>query len=363
VSNQRVLIVVGARPNFMKAAPLIAALKAKGGFAIRLIHTGQHFDENMSKVFFDDLGMPKPDVYLGVSHPTHIEQVAHTMLALEPEVLKWKPDLVVVVGDVNSTLAGALVANKNSIRLAHVEAGLRSFDRSMPEEMNRVLVDQIADYLFTPSQDGDENLLREGIAKENIFRVGNIMVDTLLRFKDRAESLKTWEQFKLKDHAYGLVTLHRPSNVDDPKTLSGIMDALCEIQGELALVFPVHPRTRAKLDGNGWVKKANQFPKLQLTPPLGYLECLSLMTHARIAITDSGGVQEETTILGVPCLTVRANTERPITITQGTNRLVAQTKAGVLEGVRTALKSVCTAKKPPALWDGQTAERITNILA
>jgi UDP-N-acetylglucosamine 2-epimerase (non-hydrolysing) len=360
--TKRVMVVVGARPNFMKAAPLLEEMQERNCFETRLVHTRQHFDENMSQVFFNELDLPKPDSYLKVNKTSQVKQVARAMIALENEINNWRPDLVVVVGDVNSTLSASLVANKLSIKLAHVEAGLRSFDRTMPEETNRVLVDQISDFLFTPSSDADKNLFQEGVSKNKIFRVGNIMIDTLLKYRSRAENLKAWEPHRLKQHEYALVTLHRPSNVDDPKIFESILSALNTIQKEIALLFPVHPRTRAQLETNGWSKKLAASPQLFFVEPLGYLENLSLMTGARFVITDSGGMQEETTVLGVPCLTARTNTERPITISQGTNQLVGQTKEGILKGFRSIQQS--TNLKPffPELWDGHTAKRIVDIL-
>ncbi len=357
------MIVVGARPNFMKAAPLVREMRAQGFFDIKLVHTGQHFDDNMSKVFFDELGLPRPDVYLNINRASQTEQVARVMMALEGEVRGWVPDFMIVVGDVNSTLAAALVASKMSVKLAHVEAGLRSFDRTMPEEINRLLVDQMADYLFTPSRDADQNLMREGIPKEKIFCVGNIMVDTLLKHLNRALELKAWGRFKLKPCEYGVVTLHRPSNVDDDGVLSDIISALITAQEKLPLLFPVHPRTKARLEASGWLGKLGKIPRIILAEPFGYLENLSLMAKARLVITDSGGIQEETTVLGIPCLTVRANTERPITISQGTNRLVGQSKKGILDGFEAAWHLKPSMAKSPELWDGHTAKRLVDILA
>jgi UDP-N-acetylglucosamine 2-epimerase (non-hydrolysing) len=362
MKNKRAMLVVGARPNFMKVAPLISEMKKGEKFLTRLVHTGQHFDKNMSQVFFDEFQMPEPDVHLGINRASHTHQIARAMMALESDVEKWNPDLVVVVGDVNSTLAAGLVASKMGVRLAHVEAGLRSFDRTMPEEINRLLVDQLADYLFTPSRDADENLKAEGIAKERIFLVGNIMVDTLLKFRDRAEKLESWKKFSLNHQQYGVVTLHRPSNVDAPNRLSEIVEALGEIQKELPLLFPVHPRTKSRLEAGGWMEKLKTYSQLVLTEPMGYLENLNLMAHARVVMTDSGGIQEETTILGVPCLTVRTNTERPITILEGTNRLVRLTKQGILEGFHAVSEAKSPPTRQPELWDGNTASRIVDVL-
>jgi UDP-N-acetylglucosamine 2-epimerase (non-hydrolysing) len=340
----------------MKAAPLMRALDDKG-FQTKLIHTGQHFDDNMSKVFFEQLGLPEPDRYLGLHSKSANTLIAEIMQALEKEFDSARPDLVVVVGDVNSTLAAALTANKKGISLAHVEAGLRSFDRTMPEEHNRVIVDGLSDFLFTPSEDADQNLRNEGVASERIFRVGNIMVDSLLAHRERAASLESYTPYGLQPKRYGLVTLHRPSNVDNAETLIEILAALAEISGELPLLFPVHPRT---LERVGDTKKLAE--RIHFVEPVGYLEFLSLMMNAKVVLTDSGGVQEETTILRVPCLTLRENTERPVTIKQGTNQLVGNSKDGIVRGFKKAMESDSGKTKPIELWDGKTAERIVEIL-
>lgn len=358
---KKITLVVGARPNFMKAAPLIEAVRTKGRLAARLIHTGQHFDANMSKVFFSQLGMPEPDIYLDIHGGSQAEQVGRVILELEKEFSQQAPDLVVVFGDVNSTLAAAVAANKLGLSLAHVEAGLRSFDRSMPEEHNRIVTDMLADLLFTPSADGDENLKREGVPAERIFRVGNIMVDSLLRFKSAAEALQAWKKFGVEPKSYGLVTLHRPSNVDEEKALAGIVDALLEIQKETPLIFPVHPRTRERLASSQLLAKLEK-SGVQVVEPIGYLEFLSLMTQARFMLTDSGGIQEESCVLGVPCLTARDNTERPITLEMGNNRLVGNSTQGIVDGYRAMLAHRVTARQPE-LWDGKTAGRIEAILA
>jgi UDP-N-acetylglucosamine 2-epimerase (non-hydrolysing) len=342
----------------MKAAPLMEAIRAKGRMKARLIHTGQHFDANMSQIFFEQLGMPQPDLYLDIHGGSAAEQVGRVMVALSEEFTAHRPDMVVVFGDVNATLAAAMTANKIRIPLAHVEAGLRSFDREMPEEHNRVATDLVSDLLFTPSPDGDENLRNSGIAESRIFRVGNIMVDSLLRFRPAAEKLRAWETFALKPKAYGLVTLHRPSNVDEDNALRGIVGALIEIQKETPLLFPVHPRTRERLERGGLLAKM-QAAGIQVVEPIGYLEFLSLMTQAKFVLTDSGGIQEESTVLGVPCLTARENTERPITIEMGTNRLVGNSKAGILEGYK-AMSGA--SRQLPELWDGHTAERIEAVI-
>lgn len=359
--SPRVTLVVGARPNFMKAAPLIDAIRKRGRMEARLLHTGQHFDANMSEVFFKQLGMPEPDVYLDIHGGPVAEQIGRMIMKLTEEFSANKPDMVVVFGDVNSTLAAAVTANKLGIRLAHVEAGLRSFDRSMPEENNRVVTDMLSDLLFTPSPDADANLKREGISAERIHRVGNIMVDSLVRFKPMAESMRQWEKMTLKPREYCLVTLHRPSNVDDMQTLGQIVEALIEIQKDTTVVFPIHPRTREQMVSSGQEAKL-QDAGVKLEEPIGYLEFLSLMTQAKFVLTDSGGLQEETTVLGVPCLTARDNTERPITLESGGNRLVGNTAKGILDGYR-AMLGASIGPRQPDLWDGKTAERIEEILS
>ncbi|MQC26265.1 MAG: UDP-N-acetylglucosamine 2-epimerase (non-hydrolyzing) [Chloroflexi bacterium] len=361
VTTRSCTLVVGTRPNFVKASPLLRALEADGSFAARLVHTGQHFDTNMSKVFFEQLEMPEPDAYLDVGAGTPTEQIARIMLAMEAEFKAHPPDWVLVFGDVNSTLAAALVANKLGLRLAHVEAGLRSFDRNMPEEHNRVLTDRLSDLLFTPSPDGDENLKKEGTPVERIHRVGNIMVDSLLGFLPTAETLDQPAFLGVEPRGYALVTLHRPSNVDAREDLDDVLGALMQIGEELPVIFPVHPRTRAKLEAFGFLQPL-EAAGVQVIDPLGYLEFLNLMSHARVVLTDSGGIQEETTVLGVPCLTVRENTERPITISEGTNQLVGTSKQGILQGFEAAMQQAPGEGKAPALWDGQTAGRIVEVL-
>jgi UDP-N-acetylglucosamine 2-epimerase (non-hydrolysing) len=353
----RVLHVVGARPNFMKAAPVHAAL-AKAGVEQTLVHTGQHYDASMSDVFFKQLGMPEPDVNLSVGSGSHSMQTAEVMKRIEAVMIDAHPDWVLVYGDVNSTLAAALVAAKLCIRVAHVEAGLRSRDRSMPEEINRIVTDHVADLLFTPSEDGDENLRAEGIAPERIHRVGNVMIDTLVRLLPRAR--EAWprirDEFSLS--RYALLTLHRPSNVDDPETLLPIVESLARISDRLPTVFPVHPRTRANLSRLGAA-----FPdSFRLTEPLGYLDFLALQEHAAVVITDSGGIQEETTFLGVPCLTMRPNTERPVTIAIGTNTLVGNDVDRLMAAVDDVLAGRGRRGAVPPLWDGHAAERIAAIL-
>ena len=349
-----VINVVGARPNLIKIAPLVEQMKRHPGIRQLLLHTGQHYDDQMSQIFFDDLGIPQPDIYLGVGSGSHAEQTARVMIAFEKALLEHEPDLVVVVGDVNSTLACTITAAKLSIPVAHVEAGLRSFDRAMPEEINRIVTDALSDFLFTTSREAGENLLHEGVPAEKIFFVGNVMIDTLNRHRGRARQLNTPARFGLEPGRYALLTLHRPSNVDNPETFADILDALTAIQCDFPILFPAHPRTVKRISEFGFAQRLDSAPDLRLVDPLGYLEFLDLMMHAQLVLTDSGGIQEETTILGVPCLTIRENTERPITITEGTNVLVGE--------ARRVLKGEGKAGRVPELWDGRAAERIVSIL-
>ncbi len=358
----RVLNVVGARPNLMKIAPLVEEIRRYPDIQQTLLHTGQHYDDKMSRIFFDELGIPTPDIYLGVGSGSHAEQTARVMVAFEEVLLEKRPDLVIVVGDVNSTLACAITAAKLWVPVAHVEAGLRSGDRRMPEEINRIVTDALSDFLFTTSRDADRNLLREGIAAEKIYFVGNVMIDTLLKHRERAESLGTPSRFGLKPNEYVLLTLHRPSNVDIPETFSGILDALETIQHDLPVLFPAHPRTVKRIAEFGFENRLKNAPGLRIVDPLGYLEFLDLMIHARLVLTDSGGIQEETTILGVPCLTLRENTERPITITEGTNTLVGTDPARIVSETHRILAGEGKAGRIPELWDGRAAERIVKAL-
>lgn len=348
--------VVGARPNFMKMAPVVLELRRRG-IAQFLAHTGQHYDDQMSSVFFDELGLPQPDIDLGVGSGSHANQTARIMLGIEPVLVAKKPDLLIVGGDVNSTLACALVAAKLGIPVAHVEAGLRSFDRSMPEEINRVLTDHLADLLFITEPSGSANLLREGIAPDKIHLVGNCMIDSLRSHLDKALTHEPWRKFGLEPNQYGIVTLHRPSNVDNLTQLSEVMSALTKVGEKLPLVFPVHPRTARQLDLLQLDPKA-----VIITAPLGYLDLLGLMARARLVLTDSGGIQEETTALGVPCLTLRENTERPITIEQGTNRLVGSNRASILDAVDHVLANGLRPHQAPPLWDGDAAKRIVDVI-
>jgi len=344
----------------MKAAPVMDALSKRDGVSQVLVHTGQHYDINMSNVFFRQLGLPEPDVNLEVGSGSHAVQTAQIMMRFEEVVLKQPPDLVLVYGDVNSTVAAALVCAKVGIRVGHVEAGLRSFDRTMPEEINRLLTDQIADLLFTPSKDGDENLLREGGAREKIYLVGNVMIDTLVRLLPKAniEGLRNTGINELDD-AYALVTLHRPSNVDEPEMLIKIMKTLEEISEDLPVIFPIHPRTRRRLSD---LKLKTDNLNLRLIEPLGYLDFLALQKNATLVITDSGGIQEETTFLGVPCLTVRQNTERPITVEMGTNIVVGQDMQRLKIEVYNILDGKAKKGSVPPLWDGKASERIADII-
>jgi UDP-N-acetylglucosamine 2-epimerase (non-hydrolysing) len=354
-----VLHVVGARPNFMKVAPLMAAL-ARRGVSRRLVHTGQHFDERMSGVFFEELGLPRPDEDLGVGSGSHGEQTGRVMIAFERALLAGpRPDVVVVPGDVNSTVAAALVAAKLGIPVAHLEAGLRSRDRAMPEELNRIVTDHLSDLLLTPSADADRNLAREGIPPGRIARVGNLMIDTLRAHLPRARALCVPAAMGLPPGGYAVVTLHRPSNVDDPAALAPLLGALAELAAALPVVFPVHPRTRARLAEPALAGAA---AALRLVEPLGYLEFLSLTSAARLVLTDSGGLQEESTALGVPCLTLRENTERPVTVEEGTNEVVGVDPGRILGAARRILAGGGKRGRIPALWDGEAGERAADAI-
>jgi UDP-N-acetylglucosamine 2-epimerase (non-hydrolysing) len=348
-----VLHVVGARPNFMKAAPVLHALSRRPGVRQTLVHTGQHYDSNMSDVFFTELGIPAPDVNLNVGSGSNAQQTAEIMSRFEPVILERKPDVVLVYGDVNSTVAAALVASKLGICVGHVEAGLRSFDWTMPEEINRVVTDRLANVLFTPSEDGDANLLREGVPQSRIYRVGNVMIDSLVRLLPAARRLPA----NGYPERYALVTLHRPSNVDDLVTLARILNTLAEVNREIPVVFPIHPRTRARI-----VAAGINVEGLHIAEPLPYIEFLSLQMRATVVITDSGGIQEETTYLGVPCLTVRNNTERPITVTVGTNVLVGQEMDTLNTEIAKVISGDAKRGEKPPLWDGQASERIADVL-
>jgi|SRR5579883_970050 len=348
----KVLNIVGARPNFMKIAPIVEEMKKTPDLQGLLVHTGQHYDEGMSDVFFRELGIPVPDVHLGVGSGSHAEQTARIMVEFEKVCLAEKPGLVLVVGDVNSTMACTIVAAKLLIPVAHVEAGLRSFDRTMPEEINRLVTDALASLLFTTSRDADENLKREGVDASKIFFVGNVMIDTLLKHRAKAAAIPID-----KPKQYALVTLHRPSNVDDPKVLSGILEALNQISNTMPVLFPIHPRTAKRIQDFGL-----SLSGIRTMNPVGYLEFLNLESTASVVLTDSGGAQEETTILGVPCLTLRHNTERPVTIEHGTNIMVGPDKGRILDAFRRIMNGDWKPSGPPEFWDGHAAERIIRVI-
>ena len=352
------LVVAGARPNFIKIAPLMEELRGRVSFHSRLVHTGQHYDRAMSENFFRDLGIPEPDINLGVGSGSHGEQTGRVLIQMEALLEEQRPDVLVVVGDVNSTLAASLAAVKLQIPIAHVEAGLRSGDRTMPEEINRILTDAISTWLFTTEADADKNLLREGVAPERIHRVGNVMIDTLLRNLARARKLNTLEDLGLEPGGYALLTLHRPSNVENSEKLQALFAALEEIHRELPIVFPVHPRTAAAIEAH----LGGSQPALRNTEPLDYLDFLRLMADAKLVLTDSGGIQEETTALGVNCLTLRDNTERPITVTEGTNTIVGSHPDVILSETRKILGGESKTGRTPELWDGAAARRIVDII-
>jgi UDP-N-acetylglucosamine 2-epimerase (non-hydrolysing) len=358
----RIVNVVGARPNFIKIAPISRELKRRRDrISSLLVHTGQHYDEAMSEAFFRELDIPPPDINLEVGSSSHAEQTARIMIAFERVLLEHPADWVVVVGDVNSTMAATLVAAKLGTRVAHVEAGLRSRDRSMPEEINRIVTDALADLLLTPSRDAGANLRAEGIAEEKIRFVGNIMIDTLRHSLERAKSSGVLDRLGLRKGEFCAVTLHRPSNVDDRQVLSGILDALVSIGTRCPVVFPVHPRTRARLEEFGLAASIDP-DRLLLLEPMGYLDFLQLYSNSRLVLTDSGGIQEETTALGIPCLTLRQNTERPITVSEGTNRVVGNNPAIIEREAAAALDGAGRAAKVPELWDGRTAMRIIDAI-
>ena len=359
----KIINVVGARPNFIKIAPLMSACGDCPAIEPLLVHTGQHYDERMSDLFFRQLGIPEPDLNLGVGSGTHAAQTAGIMRRFEPVVLEHKPDAVLVVGDVNSTIACGLVAVKLGVKLVHVEAGLRSFDRTMPEEINRLLTDAIGDLLFVTEKSGRQNLLNEGVHESKIFMVGNVMIDTLLRNKAQADESGVLDELGLEAGGYAVLTLHRPANVDDPAVLGGLLDALEVIQGDMPVIFPIHPRTRKNLAGSALSGRVEAMKDLRLLDPIGYLDFLKLMSSARVVLTDSGGIQEETTILKVPCITLRASTERPITVEVGSNRVVGTDPERILAAYRETLAEDAGAYGTPDLWDGQAAERIVKILA
>ena len=359
----KIICVCGARPNFMKIAPLMRAFGKNGNFQTLLVHTGQHYDAKMSHLFFEELDIPKPDINLEVGSGSHAVQTAEVMKRFEPVVLDFKPDYILVVGDVNSTIACGLVAVKLGVKLIHVEAGLRSFDRSMPEEINRLLTDAISDLLFVTEQSGIDNLIKEGVDSDKVYLVGNVMIDTLLANKEKAEKSDILEKMGLKKKSYGVITLHRPSNVDDMNNLGKIISAFEVIQNDLKLVFPIHPRTRKNIENTGLKAKVDAIKNLILLEPVGYLDFLKLTANAALVLTDSGGIQEETTILQIPCMTLRENTERPVTITEGTNRLVRIEVEDILKSYNEIKINNFEAKaRIPKFWDGGAAQRIAEVI-
>lgn len=365
----KILSIVGARPNFMKIAPLSEQFMRRGICHV-LVHTGQHYDEKMSKLFFEELGIPTPDRNLEVGSGTQAQQTAEIMKRLEPVLLEERPSLMIVVGDVTSTMAATITAVKLGIKVAHIESGLRSFDRTMPEEINRLLTDAIADYHFTTEESANQNLMREGIPPEKVFFVGNTMIDTLLKHVQRTSSSTILETIGISPKGYGVITLHRPSNVDSPENLRNILEALSEIGTGIPLIFPVHPRTRKRIEefglsglvSTGQCSGTASEKRIILTDPLGYLDFLKLTKESRIVFTDSGGIQEETTVLGVPCLTLRENTERPVTVTCGTNTLVGMDCNLIVAEGKKRLDKGCGDWTVPPLWDGRAAERVADII-
>ena len=362
--KKRILIVAGARPNFMKVAPLMCEFnKYTSCLEVLLVHTGQHYDFEMSEVFFQDLRIPKPDIHLNIGSASHAVQTAKIMIAFERVALREKPNLVIVVGDVNSTLACALVSSKLNIEIAHIEAGLRSFDRTMPEEINRTVTDSLSDYLFVSERSGLRNLKSEGIDANKVYFVGNIMIDTLsanLPIINRSNILNECE---LTNREYCVMTLHRPSNVDSQETLCEIFDVLSSISKKIQIVYPIHPRAKKMMKKHNFSNKFGKLDNLLVVDPLGYIDFIGLIKESKFVITDSGGIQEESTFLGIPCLTIRKNTERPVTVEKGTNYLVGRNKTNVLRCVKKILNGESKQGSIPELWDGKTAERIIEVLA
>mgnify|MGYP005834726719 CR=1 FL=1 len=358
----KIVNVVGARPNFMKIAPIQKEMAKYKHIEPLLVHTGQHYDERMSKLFFDDLEMPKPDIYLNVGSASHAVQTAKIMIEFEQVLLEHQPHLVVVVGDVNSTAACSLVAVKLGIKVAHVEAGLRSFDRSMPEEINRLLTDAISDFLFVTEQSGLVNLKREGIPDSKVHFVGHVMIDSLIHFAEKAEQSKILDELHLNSSHYALITLHRPGNVDNKESFSKLLSAFEVIEKELPILFPIHPRSKKMITEFGLQDRVDQMKNLHLMEPLGYLDFMKLLHHARLVLTDSGGIQEETTFLGIPCLTMRENTERPVTVELGSNMLVGSDPQKIISETQNILKGQRKQSSIPPLWDGKAAQRIIKIL-
>ncbi len=362
-AKMKILSIVGARPNFMKVAPLHRAFLKHPEIDSRIVHTGQHYDARMSDIFFNQLGLPQPDYFLGIGGGSHTQQTANIMLAFEKILLEEKPDMVLVVGDVNSTVACTLVAVKEHIPVAHVEAGLRSGDRTMPEEINRLVTDSISDLLFVSEQSGVDNLAREGVPEEKVWYVGNVMIDSLVYFREQAERSTILEQNGLSPGGYALITMHRPANVDTPEGLASVSRIVLNTAGRLKAVFPIHPRTLKNMERFGLLDAVKEHPNVLLMEPQGYFEFLKLIRHAKVVLTDSGGIQEETTYLQVPCMTFRNNTERPVTVTLGTNILLQDMKPEEIDGILTEiLNGKIKDGAIPPLWDGRTAERIAEIL-
>ena len=358
----KILTIVGTRPNFVKVSQLIREIK-KAQIDHKLVHTGQHYDLEMNKIFFEDLGIPSPDVNLGVGSGSYGEQLSKMILELEKILVREKPDVVLVVGDVTSTLAGALVAKSLGIKIAHVEAGLRSFDLSMQEELNRIIVDRISDFLFTTEESANYNLRKEGVNEGCIFFVGNVMIDTLVGHKERARNSPILERLSLEKEKYCVLTLHRPSNVDNKKNMNKILRIIEKMQEKIKVVFPLHPRTKKMIEIFNLGYKLENMANIKITPPLGYIDFLWLMSNSKFIFTDSGGIQEEATILQIPCITFRNNTERPVTLTNGTNMVVSTNETKVLEKILDIFRENFTIKKPaPELWDGKASERIINKL-
>lgn len=364
----RLACIVGARPNFMKIAPILRAMKEHDNLEPVLIHTGQHYDKNLSDVFFEELGIARPDISLGIGSSSHAKQTADVMVAIEKILIDAAEDgkpfgRMIVVGDVNSTVAAAIAATKLNIPVAHVEAGLRSFDRTMPEEINRILTDSICDILLISEPSGIENLKKEGHPDENLYLVGNVMIDTLLTQVETAKESKILEQIGVEQGAYGVVTLHRPANVDNQEVLAGLVEVLVEVSDQLPLVFPIHPRTSSRLNEFGLMNQLESTPNFQCLEPLGYNDFLGLTSRAKVIVTDSGGLQEESTALGIPCLTMRPNTERPITVTEGSSTLIGSCAETLKKYLHEILNGDYKATNSPELWDGKAAIRIARILS